>query len=147
MSHAYSRNFIHVVFGTKDRRRVIKEPVQQKLWPYMASIAHEYGITVNAVGGWEDHVHLLLGIPPKLSVATIVRALKANSSKWMNDPGHWFAWQVGYGAFSVSVSNVNAVTEYIQTQPEHHQTRSFEQEYCALLRKHGVEFTPGHVFG
>jgi len=147
MSHAYSRNYIHLVFGTKDRRRVIKEPVQQKLWPYLASIAHEYDAGVIAIGGWEDHVHLLLAIPPKLSVAAIIRALKANSSKWMNETGHWFAWQAGYGAFSVSASNLNAVAEYIRTQTEHHKTRDFQQEYCALLRKHGVEFTPDHVFG
>jgi putative transposase len=147
MSHAYSRNYVHLVFATKDRRRVIKEPVQQKMWPYLASIAQEYGITVNAIGGGEDHVHLLLGIPPKLSIATIVRALKANSSKWMNETGHWFAWQAGYGVFSVSVSNLSAVAKYIGDQAEHHKTRNFEEEYFALLRKHGVDFSPDHVFG
>src|SRR5690348_9804538 len=100
MSHAYSRNYVHIVFATKDRRRVLKAPVQQRLWPYLASIAHEYGITVIAIGGGEDHVHLLLAIPPKLSVATVIRALKADSSKWMSETGHWFAWQAGYGSFS-----------------------------------------------
>jgi len=147
MSHAYARNYVHLVFGTKDRRACLKPAVQEKLWPYLASIAHEYGIEVLAIGGGEDHVHLLLCLPPKLAVATIVRALKANSSKWMNENGHFFAWQQGYGAFSVSASNVNEVAEYVRSQAEHHARRDFREEFFALLRKHGIEFTPEHVFG
>lgn len=147
MSHAYARNYIHLVFGTKDCRCCLKGPVQGKLHPYLAGIAREYGIEVLAIGGGEDHVHLLLQMPPKLAVATVVRALKADSSKWMNENGHFFAWQQGYGAFSVSASNIEGVAEFIRTQSQHHVRHSFEQEYFALLAKHGIEFTPGRVFG
>lgn len=147
MSHAYARNYIHLTFGTKDRRACLKPPVQAKLHPYLAGIAREYGVEVCAIGGGEDHVHLLFALPPKISLAALVRALKANSSKWMNENGHLFAWQQGYGAFSVSRSNLQAVSDYIRAQARHHARHSFEQEYFALLTKHGIEFTPERVFG
>ena len=147
MSHAYSRNYVHLVFSTKGRRPWIPPPLQETLWKYLAGIAREYGIETAAVGGTADHVHLLLCLPPKLSVAVVVRALKANSSKWINEQGHLFAWQAGYGSFSVSVSNVNAVAEYIRSQREHHQRRDFREELFALLRRHGIAFSPDHVLG
>jgi putative transposase len=147
MSHAYARNYVHLVFGTKDRRPWIKPPLQQTLWTYLAGIAREYGIEVLSIGGAEDHVHLLICLPPKLSVAAIIRALKANSSKWMNEQGHLFAWQQGYGSLSVSGSNVNHVAQYIRDQAEHHCRRDFREEFFALLRKHGIAFTPEHVVG
>ncbi len=145
MSHAYARNYVHLVFGTKDRRPWIKPAVQETLWIYLAGVAREYGIEVIAIGGDQDHVHLLLCLPPKLSVAAIIRALKANSSKWMNEQGHLFAWQQGYGSFSVSSSNVNDVARYIREQKEHHSRRDFREEFFALLRKHRIAFTPEHV--
>ncbi len=141
MSHAYARNYLHIVFGTKERRPYIKAHIQTDLWSYLRGIARPYGIEMTAIGGTEDHVHILLLVPPKISAATIVRVLKANSSKWMNESGHLFGWQQGYGSFSVSVSNLNSVVEYIQNQPQHHAYRSFEEEFRALLKKHGIEPT------
>jgi REP element-mobilizing transposase RayT len=108
---------------------------------YLIGIAKEYAIDVKAIGGTGDHVHALIAVPPRLSVATVVRTLKANSSKWMNESGHLFAWQQGYGVFSVSSSNVNVVCDYILRQKEHHRTRSFEEEFQEFLRKHGIEST------
>jgi len=147
MSHAYSRNYVHLVFGTKGRRPWIPAPLQENLWRYLAGIARQYGIETAAVGGRADHVHLLLCLPPKISVATVVRALKANSSKWMNEQGHLFAWQQGYGSFSVSVSKVNDVAAYIRGQNEHHRRLDFRAELFALFRRHGIPFTPDHVIG
>jgi putative transposase len=135
MSHAYSRNYVHIVFGTKGRRPWIKVPVQQILWTYLAGIAREYGVEVLEIGGVEDHVHLLLCVPPKHSVAMMVRALKANSSKWMNEQGHLFGWQQGYGSFSVSRSNLNDVSTYIRNQADRHRSRDFRDEFstrCAI---------------
>ncbi len=145
MSHAYARNYIHLTFGTNHRRRSIQGATKQKLWTYIEGIAREYGVDVIEIGGGEDHVHVLLALPPKISLANIVRAMKANSSKWMNETGHFFAWQQGYAAFSVSVSSLDAVRAYIRTQEEHHRRRDFQAEYCALLKKHGIEFTPERV--
>jgi len=139
MPHAYSRNYVHIIFGTKGRRRCIKTPLQHTLWKYLAGICLEYGAEVNAIGGVEDHVHMLLCIPPKLSVAALVRALKANSSKWMNETGHFFSWQEGYACFSVSASNRDSVAEYVRNQANHHHKRTFGEEWEALLRKHGIE--------
>ncbi len=147
MSHAYSRNYVHLLFGTKGRRPWIKPVIQEPLWSCLASIAHEYSVEVVEIGGVEDHVHLLLNLPPKISVAVLVRALKANSSKWMNEHGHLFRWQQGYGSFSVSGSNLTAVVEYIRRQTEHHRRRDFREEFFVLLRKHGIAFTPDHVLG
>ena len=100
-----------------------------------------------AVGGTENHVHVLLHLPPKLVLAKGVALLKANSSKWMGEQGKDLSWQEGYGAFSVSSSNLDQVTRYIQNQEAHHRKTSFEDEFRALLRRHGVEYDPKYVFG
>jgi REP element-mobilizing transposase RayT len=139
MSHAYARNYVHLVFGTKDCRPWIRQPGE--LHAYMVGIAKEYAIDVRAIGGTDDHVHILMALPPKISVAHAVRIIKANSSKWMNETGHLFAWQQGYGVFSVSASNLAAVCEYIGRQEEHHRKRSFREEFQEFLRKHGIAAT------
>jgi putative transposase len=147
MSHAYSRNYVHVTFAVKERRPIIKPAIQQGLWTVIADIARSYGVDVRAVNGGEDHVHLLINLPPKIALANLVRAVKQGSSKWMNENGHYFHWQIGYAAFSVSASNLVAVNEYLSKQPEHHRGRSFEDEFALLLKKHGIEFTAEKVFG
>jgi REP element-mobilizing transposase RayT len=113
----------------------------------MASIGRNHGMTITEIGGVEDHVHLLFHLPPILALARAVTLFKSNSSKWMNESGRKFTWQEGYGACSVSASNLAAVVRYIQNQEGHHRKISFEDEYLALLRKHGVEFDPKYVFG
>ncbi len=100
-----------------------------------------------AVGGIEDHVHLLFHLPPTLTLSKAISIIKANSSKWMNEHGRGFAWQEGYGAFNVSASKVDTVAEYIRNQREHHAKMSFEDEFLALLKKHGIEFDMKCVFG
>lgn len=139
MAHAYARNYVHLIFGTKGRRPWIREP--DRMHAYIIGIAKEYAIDVVAIGGTEDHVHVLMTLPPKIAVAHAVRVIKANSSKWMNESGHLFAWQQGYGVFSVSVSNLEAVIDYIARQAEHHRKRSFEDEFREFLRKHGIAST------
>ena len=96
---------------------------------------------IRAIGGTDDHVHILMALLPRISVAQAVRVIKANSSKWMNETGHLFAWQQGYGVFSVSASNLPAVCDYIGRQEEHHQKRSFADEFQEFLRKHGIVAT------
>jgi putative transposase len=139
MPHAYARKYVHVIFSTKDRRPWIRQPDQ--LHSYMIGIAKELAIDVHAIGGTEDHVHLLMALPPRISVAHAVRVIKANSSQWMNETGHLFAWQQGYGVFSASVSNLQPVIDYIGRQVEHHRKRTFEEEFREFLRKHGLAST------
>ena len=147
MSHAYARNYVHLIFGTKDRRKCIVPVLQSKLWGYLEDVARNEGFEIAAIGGTVDHVHVLALLPPRMAVANVVRLLKASSSKWMIETGHLFAWQEGYGAFSVSVSNVKRVTDYIREQAGHHAKRTYEDEFRAILKKHGIEFSEERVFG
>jgi putative transposase len=147
MSHTYAQNVIHVVFSTKDRRKAISGEFQPRMWAYAAGICKKLGILVHAVGGMEDHIHFLIQVPPSLAVAKAVLAIKSNSSRWANEEGHKFAWQQGYGAFSVSSSIVPVVVRYIQNQEAHHRKMGFDTEFLALLKKHGMEFDPNFVFG
>lgn len=115
------------------------------MWSYLGGITKGFSGKPYAIGGTDDHVHLLLAIPADVSISKAVNLLKSNSSKWMREQDHKFGWQRGYAAFSVSVSNLVAVTKYIDNQEELHTKRSFEQEWLALLRKHNVEFDPRYV--
>jgi putative transposase len=144
MAQSFCCNYIHFVFSTKGRAQTISEP--KKMWAYLGGIARNVGSTSLAIGGAKNHVHLLLTVPSELSVAKLLNVLKSNSSKWMNENGRSFAWQRGYGSFSVSASNLKAVTKYIETQEEHHRKWSFEQEFLSLLKKHNVQYDPEHVF-
>ena len=147
LPHTYAQNVLHVVFSTKDRRKLIPKDFQPRMWSYAAGICKHHGIHVHAVGGAEDHIHLLIQVPPSLPVAKAVLAIKSNFSRWANEQGRRFAWREGYAAFSVSASLVPAVARYIQDQESHHRKRTFDEEWIALLKKHGVEFDPNYVFG
>ena len=147
MSHTYAQNVIHVVFSTKDRRKLMPNEFRPRMWAYAAGICKKLDILVHAAGGMDDHIHLLIQIPPTLAVAKAVLPIKSNSSRWANEEGLKFAWQQGYGAFSVSSSNVPVVVRYIQNQEAHHRRMSFDAEFLALLKKHGLEFDPKYVFG
>ena len=147
MSHSYAQNHIHLVFSTKERRELISKNLQPRLWAYIAAICKNHDMLTFAVGGIEDHVHILFRRPPTITLAKAVTTVKANSSKWMSKQGFKFTWQKGYGAFSVSSSNVAAVIKYIDTQEAHHRKLTFEQEFIALLEKHGVAYDPKYVLG
>lgn len=147
MSHTYARNTVHVVFSTKGRRKFIPKDFQTRMWAYVAGICKKEGIFVVAVGGTEDHLHLLAQIPPMLALSKAVATIKANSSRWASEQGHKFAWQEGYGAFSVSASIVPTVVQYIENQEAHHTKMGFDEEFVALLKKHGVAFDPKFVLG
>ena len=147
MSHTYTKNHQHVVFSTAGRRKILEKSITNKVWAYLAGICRNHGIFVHSIGGVEDHVHLLIEIPPSIAVARAVNLVKSNSSKWLNETKRGFAWQKGYAAFSVSTSNIAAVTTYIKNQEDHHRKMSFEDEIIALLKKHRVDFDPAYVFG
>jgi putative transposase len=147
VSHTYAQNVIHLVFSTKDRRKLMPTEFRPRMWAYAAGICKKLDILVHAVGGMEDHIHFLIQIPPTLPVAKAVLAIKSNSSRWANEEGLKFAWQQGYGAFSVSSSIIPTVVHYIENQEVHHRKMSFDAEFLALLKKHGIEFDPKFVFG
>ena len=145
MAHAYTSNLFHIVFSTKERLPAIPEPA--KLWAYLAGVARNLNYDPLTIGGTQDHVHVLLRIPTNVPLSEAVQKLKSNSSRWLRENGRWLGWQDGYGAFSVSASNLETVRRYIQNQPEHHRRRSFEDEFVALLAKSGIAFNRSEVFG
>ncbi len=150
MSHTYSSNRVHVVFSTKERQKRLPQDLQPKLWAYIAGIAHHHGFEATQVGGAADHVHALLVVPPAMPLSKAVQAVKGCSSKWLNDTGiagNNFAWQEGYGAFSVSASQTDGVIAYIQNQTTHHKKRNYEEEFLELLEKYGISYDPVHVLG
>jgi REP element-mobilizing transposase RayT len=110
-------------------------------------IAKAKHIPLITAGGTKNHVHLLIALAPTMTLSNAVQNLKAHSSRWMKDDVRNFAWQEGYGAFGVSESNREAVMNYISTQREHHKTWTYEQEFETLVRKSGVEYDPGYLFG
>jgi len=144
MSHSYVHNPVHVVFSTKDRRKLILKGSQTRLWAYLAGVCKKQKIFVHEIGGMEDHLHMLIQIPLTLSFSEALQEIKTSSSRWM---GRNFAWQRGFGIFGVSASNVDAVMGYIRTQEAHHRKMTFEHEFIALLEKHGVAYDPRYVFG
>jgi len=107
MAHTFSRNHIHIIFSTKDRRNTISKELQPRLWAYLAGICGHHDMTALAAGGTQNHAHICLHLPPKLALAKAVLLLKANSSKWMNEQERGFSRQEGYKAFSVSASNLD----------------------------------------
>lgn len=147
MSHAYCAQFVHVVFSTKERRDLIPIALQPRLVAYLAGIVRKLGLDSLAIGGTQNHVHLLIGIRPTSRIAESVQKLKANSSRWLGEHGVNFEWQRGYGAFSVSPSMIKVVTDYIEHQREHHSKRTFDEEFLALLRKAGVKFDEAEALG
>jgi REP element-mobilizing transposase RayT len=136
---------VHCVFSTKNRANIIRDP--EALWRYIAVLAKDNKITLLAAGGTANHLHLLLALPPVMPLAKIMKELKGSSSRWLHENGHRFAWQEGYGAFSVNQSQRQTVIDYIDGQAEHHRKWSFEQEFMTLLKKSGVEYDARFVLG
>ena len=136
MARSYVLNHLHCVFSNKNRAQLIRDP--RALWDYMRGIARNCGFSVLAIGGTENHVHVLLSVPAKLTLLEIMRDLKANSSRFMKERVAGFSWQDGYSALSVSPSQVGIVKRYIANQAEHHSRQPFDAKYLALLKKAGV---------
>jgi len=149
MPHTYCSSLIHCVFSTKDRRRIIAPELQPQLWAYMGGIAKGHEMKALAVGGTEDHAHLLLSLPSSLAIATAMREIKSGSSHWMCESGATpsFQWQEGYGAFSIGWAQVEATVAYIAGQEEHHRRRDFQAEFIAILTKHRIPYDPAYVWG
>lgn len=139
----------HVVFATKYRRPSITDAIQERLYEYIGGTIRARKGHLIRIGGMPDHIHILARLSPTLAIAEVIRDVKANSSKWMNDHTDVtrnFEWQKGYGAFTVSYSQIPDVEKYIQNQKEHHRTRTFQEEYVEFLKRHGIEFRMEYLF-
>lgn len=148
MAQTLSNLLTHVIFSTKDRRPIIPAELKKDLHAYMGGIVKSLGELPLAIGGIADHVHLLLRLPPRLSVSDAVRTIKARSSHWMHEQsgGTMFSWQTGYRAFSVSLSNVDTVARYIANQEIHHRKCTFQDEYIKTLKLHDVEYDERYIW-
>jgi len=149
MGSTYSNLLYHVIFSTKHREPLITPTIRADLYPYIGGILRGQSGHLLEIGGIPDHVHLVIQIRPDTSVAEIVRLVKSNSSKWVNerpDASGRFAWQTGYGAFSVSVSQLSAVRSYVQEQENHHRARTFQEEFVEFLRRHEIEFDERYLW-
>ena len=141
--HSFVSCYVHCVFSTKQRQPLIHAELQERLCPYLGGIARENHMKALCVGGVADHVHALLSVPSTLAIARAVQLLKGNSSKWIHETfpaQRGFAWQEGYGAFSIGVSGISETTAYIQGQAEHHRKKTFQEEFIAFLKKHGMAY-------
>jgi putative transposase len=146
MSHSHLCCLVHIVFSTAERRPLIRNEIKNRLHAYLGGIARENTLAALAVGGIEDHAHLLVSLNRTIAVAKAVQLLKAGSSKWINDtfPEYGrFSWQEGYGAFSVSVSQRDRTVAYIHNQVEHHKKFDFAEEFRRLLTVHGMQEEAG----
>jgi putative transposase len=143
MSQSLARNLIHLIYSTKDRAPIIRDEIRVDLHAYAVRILTDEGCFVLAINSVRDHMHILFELNKTIALATAIQHVKQGTSRWINELSagpKLFAWQNGYGAFSVSVSNAEQVIDYIAGQEEHHRKLSFKDELLAFLKKHNVKY-------
>ena len=149
MPQSLSYLLVHIVFSTKDRIPVLDMATRPALHAYLATVARNAGCECYRVGGVADHVHLAVRISRTITVAHLIEELKTSSSRWLKTQSSalaHFAWQSGYGAFSAGPADLEALRQYIDTQEEHHRTRTFQEEYRAFLKQYEVEYDERYVW-
>ena len=149
MANTYTQVYIQIVFAVKGRQNLIQPKNKETLQKFITGIVKNRGQKLLAIHSMPDHTHLLVGLEPNISISDLVRDVKAGSSRFINE-SNWvkekFNWQVGYGAFSYSRSQIDNVIKYINNQVEHHQKRTFQEEYIDFLNKFNVEFEEKYLF-
>ncbi len=146
---SYVSSYFHCVFSTKERRPLISPSLRERLWPFIGGIARQNEMKATQIGGVQDHVHILLSLPSTLCIAKALQLIKGGSSKWVHEtfPEHrLFRWQVKYGAFSTSVSQLDRAIDYIRNQEKHHQRMTFQEEFLALLKKHHISYDERYLW-
>jgi putative transposase len=147
MAKTYTSLNIHYVFSTKNRAPIIVGHLRERLWAFMGGIARENQMKAHCIGGITDHVHLLVSMPTTLSIAKGIQLIKGGASAWVHktfpEMPH-FAWQEGYGAFSIS--HLDETIAYINNQEEHHRHKSFQEEYLAFLKKHEIDYDEKYLW-
>ena len=149
MANTYSQMYIHVVFSVKGRSNLISKTWRTNLYKYITGITKQKSEKLMYVGGVADHIHILLSLNPDSRLSDIVRDIKANSSRWINEQQlvkGQFAWQRGFGAFAVCTEKLKSVIAYIQNQEEHHRVKRFRDEYIELLESNGIGYKPEFLF-
>jgi putative transposase len=149
MANTYSKLYFHITVAVKGRANVISAKWKEELYKYISGIISNKGQIPIAINGMPDHIHLLFAMKPDHTLADLMRDIKANSSKFINEK-NWvqgkFEWQVGYGAFTLGYSQLNMVIDYIKNQEVHHQTKTFREEYIEFLKENDVDFNADYIF-
>jgi REP element-mobilizing transposase RayT len=143
MPGTHTNLLYHLVFSTKKRLPMITDAIEAELYKYKGGIVRGEGGILLEIGGMPDHIHLLVKLKPTIAISDMLRLLKANSSKWVNEEKlkyRKFGWQDGYAAFTVSRSQADKVTKYIRNQKQHHRKKDFKTEFVELLERHEVEY-------
>ena len=150
MANTYVCLYYHLIFSTKNRVHWIIPRIEKRLWAYLGGVAKKHRITPLQIGGYSDHIHMLVFAPATLSPSQIVKYIKGDSSKWVHgtlENFHNFAWQDGYGAFTVGKSQLKRVIRYILNQRDHHRTKSFQEEYLEFLHENGIPYDERYLWG
>ena len=144
----YYKLYYHIVWGTKNRQGIILPDFESDLYRVMAAKVIDLDGIVHAIGGVEDHVHLLVGLRATHRLADVLKDIKSSSSKWVHEElkKPLFSWQEGYGAFTVSASQIEVVKNYIANQEEHHRKKTFQEEYLEFLKQSGVEYDEKYLW-
>ena len=149
MPQSLVKNYLHIIFSTKNRHPIISESIEEELNPYIGGICNNMGCQSLQVGGYRDHIHILCILSRKSALMKLLEEIKAHSSGWIKTKGKAyknFYWQSGYGAFSVQPSNVESTIRYIQNQRKHHRNMSFKQEYIRFLREYKIEYNEKYTW-
>ncbi len=148
MANTITQLIYHIIFSTKRRKPLINERIRDELYEYNGGIVRNTCGKLIEIGGMPDHLHLILLLKTTHELADVVKTIKAKSSKWINQQNYKtkFGWQTGFGAFTVSASQLPIVVNYVKHQAEHHAQTTFREEFLALLTKHGIEFEEQYVF-
>ncbi|EDY21542.1 transposase IS200-family protein [Chthoniobacter flavus Ellin428] len=149
MGNTYASLQYHFVFSTKLRKPWIHHEIEDRVWRFLGGFAREVGMAPILVGGMPDHIHMAVGGHPTMAISKAIQQIKGGSSKWMREAFpemKGFAWQDGYGAFSVSKSNLPALTTYIANQRKHHRKKTFKEEFVALLNRHGIDYDERYLW-
>ena len=149
MANTYTQIHIQTVFAVQNRKSLIKDEWKDELYKYLTGIIQNHEHKVLQINGMPDHIHILFGMRPTQSIADLMKQVKQDSSRWINNKGvinGKFSWQAGYGAFSYSKDQLPRVIQYIQNQEKHHKTYTFQEEYLALLERHSVDFDIRYIF-
>lgn len=149
MAQSLSKIYLHIVYSTKQRQPLIDRVIEAELYRYLGSICNSLGSLPIKIGGYADHVHILCTLSKKITSVKLLEDLKSHSSKWIKKKGQRYAnfyWQGGYGAFSVSPSEVDAVIDYIGKQHEHHKLKTFQDEFREILKLNNIDFDERYVW-
>ncbi|MHC0444483.1 IS200/IS605 family transposase [Flavobacterium sp. 3-218] len=149
MADTYSQLYVQIVFAVKGRQNLISQKWKDEIYKYITGIITNQKQKLIAINGMPDHIHILVGIKPNITLSDLVRDIKSNSSKFINEQ-KWtngkFEWQKGFGAFSYSHSQLTNVIKYIENQEEHHKTKTFKEEYIAFLKLFDIDFKDEYIF-